>query len=107
MFWERFYELCVENGTKPNPIAAELGFSSGGVTKWKNGVIPNSAALEKIAAYFDVSTDYLLGKTSIRKNVLSEREQKMLNIFNALSVEQQDALFVILDSANNKGHYFE
>ena len=36
MFWERFYNLCLQKNTKPNPVAKEIGISSGIVTKWKN-----------------------------------------------------------------------
>lgn len=60
MFWENFIQLCIENNTKPNPVAAALGISSGAVTRWKNGSIPNDVTLKKIADYFNVSTDYLL-----------------------------------------------
>lgn len=60
-FWEQFYNLCQINGTKPNPVAKELGFSSATVTQWKNGSVPSSKSVSKIAEYFNVSTDYLLG----------------------------------------------
>ena len=63
MFWERFYELCIKNGTKPNPLAKEIGISSGVITKWKSGGIPNGEMLIKIADYLDCSVDYLLGRT--------------------------------------------
>lgn len=60
MFWEKFYNLCVENGTSPNKVAAELKISSGSVTGWKNGTMPRWSTLEKIADYFNVSVDYLV-----------------------------------------------
>ena len=62
VFWEIFIKLCADNNTKPNPVAAKLGISSGAVTKWKNGVVPNSVTLHKIADFFGVSVEYLLGK---------------------------------------------
>lgn len=40
MFWDRFYSLCLEAGTKPNPVCAELGLSSATATHWKNGKQP-------------------------------------------------------------------
>lgn len=64
MFWDNFIELCVKNNVKPNPVAKSLGISSGSVTNWKKGVAPNSTTLKKIADYFGVSVDYLLGKES-------------------------------------------
>lgn len=63
MFWERFYNLCLQKNTKPNPVAKKIGISSGIVTKWKNeDTLPNGETLLKIADYFDVSVDYLLGR---------------------------------------------
>jgi transcriptional regulator with XRE-family HTH domain len=63
MFWERLVQLCNERNTKPNPVAASLKISSGAVTKWKNGTVPNGSTLQLLADYFDVPVDYLLGKT--------------------------------------------
>lgn len=64
MFWKRFYKLCISKNTKPNPVAKDIGISSGVVTKWKNGTtIPNGETLIKIADYLDCSVDYLLGRT--------------------------------------------
>ena len=64
MFWERFYNLCLEKGTKPNPVAKALGISSGIVTKWKTlGTLPNGDTLTKLADYLGCSVDYLLGRT--------------------------------------------
>ena len=62
MFWETFVRLCNEKGTRPNPVAKELGIASGTLTWWKNGRIPSSSTLHKIADYFGVTVEYLLGK---------------------------------------------
>lgn len=62
MFWEIFSGLCSQRGKSPNAVAKELKISSGSITNWKNGTIPNNSALLKLANYFNVSVDYLLGK---------------------------------------------
>lgn len=61
-FFARFHDLCRRCGSSPNAVAKELGIPSGSVTAWKQGSLPRSATLNKLAAYFDVSVDYLLGK---------------------------------------------
>lgn len=63
MFWQRLTALCDENKIKPNVVTKELGLSSATATHWKNGSIPNGVILDKLADYFNVSTDYLLGRT--------------------------------------------
>ena len=64
IFFERFAELCKENGETPNSVAKTLGISSGSITAWKNGTAPRSQTVSKLADYFHVSTDYLLGNVS-------------------------------------------
>lgn len=63
MFWTRYQELCASKSKSPNAVAAALGFSTGTVTWWKKGKVPHGATLQKIADYFGVSVDYLLGST--------------------------------------------
>lgn len=60
MFWNNFVALCDQHETKPNPAAAEMGFSSAVVTKWKNGTVPRGKTLQKIADYFNVTVNDLL-----------------------------------------------
>lgn len=62
MFWEQFVKLCNERNQKPSAVISELGFGHGSVTWWKNGRIPSSSTLHKIADYFGVTVEYLLGK---------------------------------------------
>ncbi len=63
MFWDNFLSLCTAQNIKPNTVCKELGFSNAASTHWKNGTLPNTEALLKISQYFDVSVDYLLGRS--------------------------------------------
>lgn len=60
MFWENYVELCNREKKSPNTIARELEISSGSVTGWKQGRIPNTPILKKIANHFNVSVDSLM-----------------------------------------------
>ena len=71
MFFERIVELCNKKGIYPNTMCSELGLSNAVATKWKKGPIPHYSTLKRIADYFDVSTDYLLGNT---KNINTDTE---------------------------------
>ena len=62
MFYDVFCALCAEKGLTPSGAAAKIGFNRASVTVWKtNGTAPKQELLVKIADYFQVSTDYLLG----------------------------------------------
>ena len=64
MFYDRFKQLCERKGVSCNKAALEIGLSNATPTKWKKtGATPAGETLDKIAAYFGVTTDFLLGKT--------------------------------------------
>lgn len=88
MFWDRFYSLCIENGTKPNPVCKELGFSTAAATQWKRGSFPSAEGLVKIAERFNVSVDYLLG--------LTDQKEKTVPAGQSLTPMQAAALDMIL-----------
>lgn len=67
MFYDVYVDLCKEVGKKPSAVAAELDINKSNVSNWKNnGYTPRSEALQQIADYFNVTTDYLLEKNGYR-----------------------------------------
>lgn len=94
MFWNNFVTLCSENNTNPTAIANALGVAIGSITKWKKGAVPRETTLLKIAAYFGVSVDYLLGNsespkpdTEIESNavILDPEKTRMVPVFESVS----------------------
>lgn len=66
MFYDRYQQLCKVVGKTPSRVAIEAGISKGTVSTWKNlGRTPQTAQLQKLADYFDVSIDQLLDETKI------------------------------------------
>lgn len=63
MFWNNYYNLCLQKGISPNAAAKDMKISSGAVTEWKKGRVPHHGTLLKIADFFGVSVDYLLRPT--------------------------------------------
>lgn len=59
-------ELCKKQGISLNTLEENLGFSRNSLYSWKNSS-PKPEKLSVVADYFDVSTDYLLGRTSNTK----------------------------------------
>lgn len=62
MFFDIYEKLCKERGITVSKAAEEMGINKGTVSAWRNkGTYPQVAQLQKMAAYFSVSTDFLLG----------------------------------------------
>ena len=64
--YERIESLRKSSGLSQGKLEKELGFSNGSVSKWKNST-PTSERLQKLADYFNVSIDYLVGRKNHRK----------------------------------------
>lgn len=64
MFFHRFKQLCDEKGISIYKAATEIGLNRAAANKWKAGSVPNGQSLNKLADYFGVSTDYLLGNVN-------------------------------------------
>jgi len=107
MFYDNFIKLCAKKGESPNAVAAKLGLSTGTVTWWKKGRMPREPLLYKIAEYFNVSVDFLLGKSTGESqdqadNIPSnpyglnlnpdqtEKLKEILERFNKLPEDKQD-----------------
>ena len=55
-------ELCRRQGISLNTLEERIGFSRNSLYSWKNSE-PKPKKLNAVADYFNVSTDYLLGRT--------------------------------------------
>lgn len=76
-FYDRFTLLCDQKGIKPSRAAEDCGINRSNVTMWKNnGSTPRGIALNKIAEYFCVSTDYLLGIDVDKTPVLTKKDER-------------------------------
>ena len=66
MFSIRLKNLRIQNGYTQKEMAENLGTSQPSNQKWEKGTRkPSRITLQKIANFFNVSTDFLLGETDI------------------------------------------
>lgn len=76
MFSERLKSLRKAKNLSQYELADRLGFSRGKLANYEQGTRePDFATLEIIADFFDVSTDYLLGKSNVLNISTSKADQ--------------------------------
>lgn len=61
MLFENIQSLCKKRKITFAQLERELGFGNGTIRKW-NTASPSVEKLERLADYFQVSTDLLLGR---------------------------------------------
>lgn len=111
MFEERLKSLRNEHQMSQKMLAEKLFVSQQAVAKWENPeskASPNPDTIKKIADFFDVSIDYLLGKTAIKKAPsdedagLSAEEAELIELFRNASPALQDAALRVLEADQKK-----
>lgn len=108
IFFTRLQFLCSQNPAKDvSGVLKVLGLSTSKGTAWKGGAIPKGDILLKLANYFNVSTDYLLGNTddpssaaekeqpSVQDGELFEKNKALIKWFRSLPPETRKAILVL------------
>lgn len=91
IFAVRLRELLEEKEITQSILATAIGVSRQSVGQWKNGkTVPDILDLQKLAKFFNVSADYLIGidkPTEKGYSAMSENEQKFKRILIPLLTE--------------------
>lgn len=91
-------KLCDEQGISVNTLEEKIELGKNTLYSWKKNT-PKGSNLIKVADYFDVSTDYLLGRTDQKRyfdlNEKDERdiEKKLQELISGLNDKDGYAAF--------------
>lgn len=107
MFFDNLTKICNEQDIKITPLLKELDISTGSISRWKNGVIPNGETLIKLSKRLNCSVDYLLSidNPEIQKetNNKVDIEQAVLNyIENFNNNSELKAINIFKDGEEQK-----
>ena len=74
--YEIFAQLCKQHGVTPYKVSKETGVSQPTLSEWKKGTYtPKQDKLQKIADYFGVTLDYLMGNTHANEQTPPETQK--------------------------------
>jgi len=66
-FQERFEKLCEEKGVTHYKVSQDCFFDKSNISRWlSKGYLPTLELLDMITKYFNVSIDYILGRSDFR-----------------------------------------
>lgn len=104
--YEIINELCKKNNISITKLCEMITNSSGNLATWKKGYM-RSDYLQKVAEYFNVSVDYLLGRTqepnsqyyNIGNNNLNNNGNGTIN--NGTAIQQSDITAEMIEKFNS------
>ena len=104
MFWDNFVVECAKKKKSPAAVAEELGFSNSMPTSWKNGSLPRMSSRKKIADYFGITVEELMGtkKEPAGMGELNGVKKQVVELMDDMSQEEINALFTFLKSKAKK-----
>ena len=103
MFVKRLETLIRERNLTIAELSLIVKIPSSTMYSWQNGTQPTAEKLSKLADFFEVSTDYLLGRENEvgiieLKNGLTKIENDLLTMFRKLDHDGQNKLFHIVQA---------
>lgn len=106
MFLDRLNELIEQKGISRKQFLDDVGLNKNTLRNWElNNTVPTKPILLAIAAYFNVSVDYLLGETDVKQVnsaafseavLLSPHERKLIAAYRSRP-EMQSSIDKLLD----------
>lgn len=97
-------QLRNTRGISQKGLADAIGVSQQSINKYENhNIEPDIQTLCKMADYFGISVDYLIGRTEENDlnqlfPTLNEDEKAMIRSFRLLSQKQKEAIHAVIDS---------
>ncbi len=111
MFKIRLKALREGKGMTQRDFATDFGVSKGTVGMWESGAREPRTLdeLNRIADYFGVSSDYLLGRTEekekpapINEDGLSETARQIMDCVSQMSLREQEAFLAWLQASQER-----
>ncbi len=88
MLFEKMSELCKVNGITFCRLEKELGFANGSISKWRSAY-PSADRLKKVADYFNVTTDELLSRATVK---FSDDGKQIAALYDSMPRDKQDLI---------------
>lgn len=103
IFYDNFVRLCAVKNVSESGAAQAIGLSNAAANGWKNGKMPSGTTRVKLADFFNVTVEELMGE-GIKKErpaegeTLNAEDKALLNWFHSLSPEKRESLLTLGDA---------
>lgn len=100
MFWYNFVNQCEKIEKSPTVVVEDLGFKRSAVTSWKNGALPQVKNRKKIADYFGITVEELMGtkKEPAGDGELDEDMKEFVELAKKMTPEERSAILTLMKS---------
>lgn len=102
---DRIRVLANAQGLSLPALEVKLNLGNGTISRWSKSS-PNTDKLTRVADFFHVSLDYLLGRSEKENTpselVLTEGERELIELFRMVPADQQPVVLAMIKAALGK-----
>ena len=104
LFFDNFDRYCKKFGKTNSEVTKAIGLDPSSCTGWRNGSVPRNSTLKKLADYFGITVEELMGtkKEPAGMDGLDDVKKQVVELMDDMSQEEIDALFTLLKSKAKK-----
>lgn len=98
MFFDNFDRYCKQIGKTNSEVTKAIGLDPSSCTGWRNGSVPRNGTLKKLADYFGITVEELMGtkKEPAGTGGLDDVKKQVVELMDDMSQEELNALFTFL-----------
>ena len=94
MFYDILQGLCREHGLAVSAALKIMGISCGNMAYWRSGRLPKGKTLRRIAQFFDVPVDFLIGD---RQKLYAAQQEKLLSLFASVPEDARETMLAAFE----------
>ena len=100
LFFDNFDKYCKKFGKTNSEVTKAIGLDPSSCTGWRNGSVPRNSTLKKLADYFGITVEELMGtkKEPAGMDGLDKQMQEIVELLNSATPEQRNAVETLLRS---------
>lgn len=104
MFFDNFDRYCKQFGKTNSEVTKAIGLDPSSCTGWRNGSVPRNSTLKKLADYFGVTVEELMGtkKEPAGMGELDDVKKQVVELMDDMSQEEICAFLTLLKSKAKK-----
>lgn len=104
MFFDNFDRYCKQLGKTNSEVTKAIGLDPSSCTGWRNGSVPRNGTLKKLADYFGITVEELMGtkKEPAGMGELDGVKKQVVELMDDMSQEEIRAFLTLLKSKAQK-----
>ena len=106
MFKKIFIDLCNQNHISPSKVCRSVGIAPATFSCWTEESVPRRTTLQRIADYFGVTPEYLLGETekkttsTVQSEIVADAgEAELLRLYRKIPPEKRTLVLHMISAA--------